>query len=109
MDLDGDVVAIRALRLKESSGEERGVLVRIHKPEPIDNGANYHCRISFEGFQPRCPRGAYGVDSIQALQLALVLVASALSTSVEYRERRLRWLDDSDDLGFPLGAYPSPR
>jgi hypothetical protein len=40
-----------------------------------------------------------GVDAIQALWLAMIVIGASLYTTAEYKSGRLRWFDD--DLGFP--------
>lgn len=91
-------IARRTLRLN-CDGGERSVVVTIFMPEP--HGDDYICRFLIDGINCTSVPGAKGVDPIQAIILALTIIGAALYTSAEYTNGRLRWLDDSDDLGFP--------
>jgi hypothetical protein len=78
------------------------VVVTIHEPQP--EAQNYFCSFLIEGIPATSIKGVYGVDAIQALQLALQTIGAILYTAPEYQHGRLRWLDDSGDLGFPRPA-----
>ncbi len=93
------VIASRTLHLREG-GNEHDVEVELKLPQLTDDGENYFCAVSFKGLSGTLPRGAYGVDGVQALSLALKLVAQTLYSHPDYLGGRLHWLDDPDDLGF---------
>ena len=79
----------------------RDVEVRIHEPIALADGENYFCRLSFVGLEGDLPSGAYGIDTLQALRLALRALGHALHEHPEFLAGNLRWLDDPDDLGLP--------
>ena len=97
--------------------DEETVIVRIFAPvlrvgvgrEP----PSHTCDYEIVGLgRPRAGK-VEGVDSLQALVLALNTVAAELYCSAEYREGRLRWFGDLN-LGLPVeGALrdlvPPPR
>jgi hypothetical protein len=98
----GLVIARRTFHLRGADGE-REVEVRLHAPVELDDGDNYFCRLSFVGLTGELPDGAYGIDSMQALRLALRALGRALYEHPDFQAGRLRWLDDADDLGLPKG------
>jgi Domain of unknown function (DUF6968) len=95
------VIASRTFHLRTASGD-REVEVRLHEPVQRD-GDDYFCGLSFVGLDGELPTGAFGIDSLQALRLALRALGRALHDHPEFHEGRLRWLDDPDDLGLPRG------
>src|SRR5262245_12315770 len=90
-------IAKRTLSL---SGEpDRSVSVSIFRPRR--DGRDYRCEFAIVGLGPPRVYAAMGVDSTQALLLALQRVGTILCTSAAGKEGRLRWLGSSE-LGFPV-------
>jgi hypothetical protein len=87
-----EVVAERDFR----TADDRTITVRILKPAPRETG-EWGCEVVFAGALDRRTT-AYGVDSVQALFLALRLAGADLYT----REPPVYWLDPDDDLGLPV-------
>jgi hypothetical protein len=79
------------------------IAVRIMKPELDDDGSTYVCRYEIGGLQHPGPGRAYGADGVQALLLALHMIAVVLETSAEAKAGRLGPLDRFGSLGF---RYP---
>lgn len=97
MTLD-HVIAERTLLL---DGEPK-VTVRIARPEPADEG-EYVCRYEIAGLAHVGPGRIYGADGVQALVLALHLIAVKLEGSVEAKAGRLGPLDHTGSFGL---RYP---
>jgi hypothetical protein len=97
-----DIVAIRELQLTD--GEQvRPVRVRIGRPliDPEGEG-EWACPYQIQGLGDEAVRAVLGIDAIQSLQGALVVLGGTLSGTKEAQEGRLRWFD-SPDFGFPQG------
>lgn len=91
----GTVIAERTLDLAPRSK----VVVRIGKPRKFRGDGNYFCL--YEILWPGKRRISYcgGVDAIQALELAMSMIATDLYTSPV--AAKLTWLGRRD-LGFPI-------
>ncbi len=98
----GVVIAKRDLLL----GRERRVQVLIGKPEPFPDGIDWYCPYQITGIGSERVWWAGGVDSVQALVLALQNVGAWLVSSPEFKGGELRWECGSTDgdLGFPVSA-----
>lgn len=96
----GVVVATRELTLDE----DRKVEVLIGKPEPCPDGVDWYCPHQTVGRGSGEVRYAIGVDTVQALILALSMVGAELYYSEEYSAGRLTWDCGAvkGDLGFPV-------
>jgi hypothetical protein len=88
------VIARRHLLCTPAGQDEREVVVTIRAPVP--EGARWVCEAGLENLY-RDVAQARGVDSLQALQLALDLVRRTLGEVVE-AGGRLRWKDGSGDV-----------
>jgi uncharacterized protein DUF6968 len=93
------IIAHRRLILNGPSGEVE-VPVRLFQPE--EDGAAWICRYEIEWPSEKRSRYAAGVDSIQALMLALQLIGIEIYTSRYHRSRSLKWLEKYQGYGFPL-------
>ena len=95
-----NVIATRDLRIRTDSGLAT-VVVAIGQPEQLDDSSDYQCPYQIVGFGDERIRRAFGVDAIQALQLAMKMIGADLYTSAEARNGQLSWLDQIGELGFP--------
>ncbi|HZU11067.1 MAG TPA: hypothetical protein VFA02_14270 [Pseudacidobacterium sp.] len=93
-----EVIAERNLTL-DSDGIERVVTVQIGRPYVEPDGA-WFCPFNVLGLAPAGTRRAGGVDAIQALQLALVMIGAELSAS----SKSLKW-DGEPSTGFPASIH----
>jgi hypothetical protein len=96
----GEVIATRDFVL---DGMEK-VTVSIGKPQQLPDHEDWYCPYRTLGVGSGKVRCAYGVDSAQALILALSMIGAELYTSDEYETGRLCWFGPppKGDLGFPV-------
>lgn len=89
----GRVIAVRRL---ESATEPRvTVTVQIGAPRKTRGQDDFFCPYRILGSGDGKVRAAYGVDAVQALQLAMRAIGAALAKTPD-----LRWFHGAD-LGFP--------
>lgn len=74
----------------------KGRRVHVKIWAPARDGRDWRCRFQITGIGDDSVRSIGGVDSVQALQLALHGVAHYLKP----HRRSLKWLFDAGDLGF---------
>lgn len=100
MNLPDSIIARREYEL---DGREGAVIFTIFVPASDARGQDWCCRYRIEGLPSRPDRHAYGVDAVQALDLALKNAAMFLYATPEAREGRLTWLDQGrGKLGLPI-------
>jgi hypothetical protein len=103
-----EFIAERELEFQDESDVQK-VSVRLRAPQREPDGA-WRCSYLIEGLpgtDDARERAAYGVDSMQAIILALVAVGNELATAPESLRRSLRYLG-SDNLGFPVMSDSKP-
>jgi hypothetical protein len=87
-----------AERIFHDSKSGKPVVARIFAARQIDQ-SEWSCRIEVEGLDDRFQRDVIGIDSLQALYLAL----RGLVAHLEKHEHRLAFLDGRPgDCGLPL-------
>ncbi|XDD51683.1 hypothetical protein AB3N59_08115 [Leptospira sp. WS92.C1] len=99
----GTVIVERELDLSIGRKKQK-VLVRIGKPKRCkDEKMDWYCPFQISGLDIEGIKVAFGIDSIQSLQLAMERIGAIL----QFRKspRKLTWLDD-ERLGFPLPEIP---
>lgn len=75
------------------------VVCRFFQPT-LQPGREYQCRWSIDWTNGRSDRHAHGIDSIQALLLAMRTAHTELVESEPYRQGMLTYLDERE-LGLP--------
>lgn len=96
----------RRYRFRPSIGKPRPVDVYIHSPVP--SGRDWVCKLRITGLPRQTDQEfpVYGVDSVQALELALRAVGQVFTSTPEYRAGQLECWEsqtrDRIDLGLPL-------
>lgn len=96
------VIAERELRLAMKGRKRQKVHVRFGKPRRLPDGRDYTCVYQIEGLHDyRITRRMAGLDSIQALELAMKMAMVELVCSGAYAEGRLSW-EGMYDLGLPV-------
>lgn len=99
IDSVGMIIANREIVLAD--GKE--VIVTIGKPEKFPDSEDYYCPYQIIGIGNEKVRYASGIDSIQALFLALKMIGADLYTSNEAKAGVLSWKGgEKGDLGFPV-------
>ncbi len=94
-----EVIAERNLTL-DSDGTEEVLTVQIGRPYYVEPDGVWFCPFNVIGLLPKGTRRAGGVDAIQALQLALVMIGAELSTS----SKSLKW-GGEPSTGFPASIH----
>jgi hypothetical protein len=98
MESDLDVVAERCLTLSKD-GEARQIRIALGRPYQEPDEA-YFCPYRITGIGVGSTKRAGGVDSIQAVQLAFVLIGGELSPYAE----SLKW-NGEPFTGFPVSIH----
>jgi len=104
MDLDwvGEIIATRRLYFFDEANNKRTVSVFLGKPQQSSDSSGYHCPFQVIGIGSQQTQSASGVDSIQALQSALVLIAASLNHLNNEIGGKLAWEGGcKGELGFP--------
>lgn len=93
----GTIIAERQLEGREKN-DVRRVTVKIGKPfADLEDHSCWYCPYSIEWSDDRRVFYGAGVDSLQALRIAISMVGTELATS--FAHLSLTWMG-SDDLGF---------
>lgn len=99
-DSVGEVIATRLLELAGDPVAE--VLVKIGKPERSEHN-DFCCRVQVTGLGDERVHGIFGVDSVQALELAMRFLGSELQHLNTQYKGQLRWGDAPTGwFGFPI-------
>jgi hypothetical protein len=98
---DAPVIGTRTLILGVD-GQEVEVPVTIYAP--VDKEDHWRCEYEI-GWPDKSRRGrGYGIDSVQALLIALHNIGAELYASKEHKARRLKWERPRAGYGFPLAS-----
>ena len=103
-----DPVLSRALSLRHDDGTITGVVVRFDRPRPLEDGGDFGCTWQVIGFGDDRTRLARGVDTLQAMLLAIQQAGIYLSCSTAAREGRLFWLDAGNPPTLPVQFHHGP-
>lgn len=98
----GQVIATRALY---ELGTDRIFLVKIGLSQPFsdDPNRNFYCPIQIEGDCNNHVKAIAGVDAVQAIELAMMILGTLVQCLNQELEGRLRCSSDEDPiLGFTL-------
>ena len=102
--MDFDIREIRATRnfhFLDERKDKRTVSVFIGKPEQSPDSNQYWCSFQIIGIGSQETQLAQGQDSIQALQLAMDLIAANINDLNDEIGGRLEWNGDATgNLGF---------
>ena len=91
----GEVIAERELSYNSENGKQ-SFIIKLGKPRPdLRAGGDWECPIQI-GEEVKL---AFGVDSYQALSMALQLLSIELRDLQDKQKLHLKWLE-TDDLGF---------
>jgi hypothetical protein len=82
--------------------------IRVLQPEP--DGNNWRCRYQIEWPGYEREFGIMGIDSLQALVLALRIIPSAVGSTEDFKAGKIgcfgKRLNSIDDLGKEIGLTP---
>ena len=104
MDFDsvGEIIATRRLYFLDEGNIKRTVSVFLGMPQQSPHSSGYHCPFQVIGIGSQQTQLAQGVDSIQALQSALVLIGVSLNHLNNEIGGKLAWEGGhKGELGFP--------
>ena len=93
------VIATRHLKL-QLPAEEIDISVRIFLPE-ADNGS-WRCGYEIDWPDGKRSSAAVGIDSVQALFLALQKIGIEIYTSDYHQQGQLIWFEADQGYGFPV-------
>ncbi len=94
------LVAQRELEFIHENGTVLAVPACVFSPEK--NEKDWGCRYTIgwpNGIESRI---AYGIDSVQALVLAIQSIGNSLYSSDYHKTGRLKWVDPNQGYGFPV-------
>lgn len=98
----GDIIAVRELSLTENDKPGAIVKISLGKPRTFPDSEGYYCPFLIVGVGAENIKYAAGVDAIQSLQLAMVMIGATLKFLNEGLDGELRWEGgDEGDFGFP--------
>lgn len=102
LDSLGEIIAIREFGAIDGSALTQKVRVLIGKPEQFPEGPGYYCPFQISGAGSEDIKYAVGIDAVQALQLAMVMIGATLDFRNQELGGILQWEGSSKgDLGFP--------
>ncbi|MEA3025701.1 MAG: hypothetical protein QOF91_986 [Alphaproteobacteria bacterium] len=92
------LLATRVLRLEDRPGVE--IPVRIFAP--VQDDVDWTCRFEIGWPEGMLTRSVIGIDTIQALELALRMIGTILYSSDLHKSGRLMWQAPKQGYGFPV-------
>ena len=102
----GDLIAFRELNITGEGKLDKAIKVMVGKPLPFPDSGGYYCPFQIVGVGGEEIKYAAGVDSIQALQLVMVMIGATLQYLNSESGNRLCWEGSSGgDLGFPAAKH----
>lgn len=93
------MIATRILKIK-GGAEIRDMPIRIFVPEEQDR--SWSCRYEIDWPEGRHTMEAWGVDSVQALVLALQMIGAEIYTSDYHKAGQLMFYEPGRGYGFPV-------
>ncbi|HYT77616.1 MAG TPA: hypothetical protein VEL79_22870 [Vicinamibacterales bacterium] len=102
----GRCVARRVYHSRSNDGRVRKVTVEIGTPAAVP-GSDWGCRVRISGLSTAVDRTVFGVDSVQALSIALVYLGMMVTSSREFLDGRLHLWDSPAKSVFEV-ALPLP-
>ena len=94
------MIATRALKLR-SRGADIEIPIRLFAPRRSDHG-DWFCRYEIDWPESTEIRNAWGVDSMQAIVIALQMIGSDLYTSTYHKSGDLMFERPGRGYGFPV-------
>src|SRR4051812_19188369 len=96
----GDVIATRKLYRLDDPGAD--IVMRFGKPQPTPGHNDFYCPTQIVGIGDEHVDATYGIDAVQALQLAMKRVGATLDRLNAEAGNTLRWDgDENGSYGLP--------
>ncbi len=102
MPSDQRILAERTLFIAAPGGKPIPVPIRIHLP--LQHSSDWSCRYEIDWPKKRKSMAIFGVDAVQALNLALQTVGCELYQSRYHADGTLVWTKPGDGYGFPVAS-----
>lgn len=97
----GEIIATRRLYFIDESDNKRTVSVFVGKPQESSDSPGYNCAFQVIGIGSQETHLAQGLDSIHALQSAMILIAAHLNQLNDEIGGKLSWEGGlQGELGF---------
>ena len=93
------IVATRSLKLRDGSADVK-IPIRIFAPEKNDN--DWSCRYEIDWPEGTEVMKAWGLDSVQAIILALQMIGADIYTSTYHKSGKLMFEAPVRGYGFPV-------
>ena len=93
------VIGTRELKLRQGQGDIP-IPIRISAPE--QRGDDWACRFEIDWPDEMFTMDARGIDSVQALELALRMIGSIIYASDHHASGNLMWEAPGQGYGFPV-------
>jgi hypothetical protein len=93
------IIASRTLKLRQGD-VDIDVPVRIYAPE--HKGVDWSCSYAIDWPEGTRKFTIYGIDSVQAIELALKMIGSEIYTSEYHKAKMLTWEKPGKGYGFPV-------
>ena len=93
------IIATRVLTLRRKGGDIE-IPIRVYAPEQHSNHCT--CRVEVEWPDGTVTVPVGGVDTVQALDLALKTIGAQLYASDHHASGQLMWLEPGKGYGFPV-------
>jgi hypothetical protein len=97
----GEVIGERMLTLEKSAEVARQVKVLLGKPRKFQDSEDFCCPYQIIGLGDDTIKSAAGIDSMQAIQIAMQLVASEIHNVHREDAANLRWYGNRN-IGLPV-------
>ena len=94
------VVATRLLKFRGPKGEAE-IPIRLFAPEKTDGGA-WSCRYEVDWPHGQWVHAAHGVDSVQAIFLAMQMIGAEIYASEYHKSGKLVFDELGRGYGFPI-------
>jgi len=92
-------IAKRTLTIR---AENSDYLMEIHICAPVQLDKNFSCRYEIDWPDGTRARDVLGIDSVQALELALQMIGAELYTSTYHKQGQLVFEQPNNGYGFPV-------
>jgi hypothetical protein len=96
------IIASRLLTLRVD-GKDRPVAIEIQAPEQHSD-VEWRCHFMIDWPDGKAERWGAGIDAVQALLIAMQMIAAELYTSEGHVQGRLFWDKPQGGYGFPVSS-----